>query len=71
MIEIKAVNNKDFGDLPDILFKPIVDGKEINSLGETEDIAYLIGLEKKYLGDNSQFVKFACKMLEIKSAWTV
>lgn len=30
------------------------------------DIAYLVYLEKKYLGLNSQFVDFALKMLEIK-----
>lgn len=31
------------------------------------DVALLIYLERKYLGDNSQFAKFASKMLEIKS----
>ena len=30
------------------------------------DLAYLVYLEKKHLGLNSQFVQFATKMLEIK-----
>lgn len=31
------------------------------------DSAYLVYLEKKHLGQNSQFADFACKMLDIKT----
>ena len=47
-----------------------VDGKEMNFFAETEDVALLLALERKYLGLNSQFAKFACRMLGIKSAWS-
>ena len=65
MIEIKAVNFRD-----GIWYKPVVDGKEYSSLAETEDIAYLLGLQFKYLGTNSQFISFVCRMLKIESVWT-
>ena len=64
MIEIKTKNNK--GEL---YFVPVIDGKEYSWIGETEDIAMLIGLGIKYEGLNSQFCKNACRMLKIKSAW--
>ncbi len=69
MIEIKAVNNPGLDDLPEICFKPIVDGKVLNMIAENEDVAYLLGIEYKYQGINSQFTKFACRMLEIETAW--
>lgn len=51
-------------------FVPVVDGKEINCIGETYDMALLLGLEYKYQGCNSQFAKFAGRMLGIESVWT-
>lgn len=53
----------------DEYYTPIVDGKEYSHMAETQDIAYLIGLGIKYDGINSQFVKMACRMLNIKSNW--
>jgi hypothetical protein len=37
-----------------------------NTVAPNFDLAYLVYLEKKHLGFNSQFVDFATKMLEIK-----
>jgi hypothetical protein len=37
-----------------------------NTVSPSLDTAYLVYLEKKHLGLNSQFVDFALKMLEIK-----
>ena len=37
-----------------------------NTVSQNLDLAYLVYLEKKHLGINSQFVAFAIKMLEIK-----
>lgn len=37
-----------------------------NMVSPSLDIAFLIYLEKKYAGDNSQFTDFAMKMLEMK-----
>lgn len=37
-----------------------------NTVSPNMDLAYLVYLEKKHLGMNSQFVDFAMKMLEIK-----
>ena len=50
---------------------PVVDGKEYSHIGETEDIALLIGLGIKYDGLHSQFPRMAARMLNIKSAWVV
>lgn len=67
----KDKNGKRRTDLidKDEYYSPIVDGKEYSHMAETEDIAYLIGLGLKYDGDNSQFAKMACRMLNIKSNW--
>ena len=51
-------------------FVPVVDGKEVNVCAETYDMALLLGLEYKYQGCNSQFAKFAGRMLGIESNWT-
>lgn len=37
-----------------------------NTVSPSLDIAFLVYLEKKYLGSNSQFADFALKMLDIK-----
>jgi len=66
-IEIKTIYHLE--KKGDIHYYPIVDGKKYNHAGETEEIAYLIGLGIKYDGLNSQFVKMACRMLGIKSVW--
>jgi hypothetical protein len=69
MIEVIAVNNPGLDSLPEVCFKPVVDGLELNAIAESEEVAYLLGLERKYQGLNSQFTKFACRMLGIESAW--
>ncbi len=75
MIEIKAKNNRVNKNLEyitgagDQVYAPVVDGKELNSLAETPDIALLIGLGYKYDGINSQFATMACRMLKIKSVY--
>ena len=38
-------------------------------LAETEEIAFLVALQYKYCTSDSDFAKFACRMLDIKSAW--
>lgn len=53
----------------DYYYKPIVDGKELSFIAETEDMALIIALSYKYDGANSQFPKFAARMLGIKSEW--
>lgn len=79
MVEVKAVNNlhnkkpsmKWFPELPDdeVVYKTIVDGKELNFIAETADIALLVGLGYKYDGANSRFATMACRMLKIKSVY--
>lgn len=80
MIIVKAKNNlhnkkpsmKWFAELPDdeIVYTPIVDGKELNCIAETADIALLVGLGYKYDGGfNSRFAQMACRMLKIKSVY--
>ena len=39
---------------------------KINTISPSLDVAFLVYLEKKYLGYNSQFTDFALKMLGIK-----
>lgn len=50
-------------------FKPVVDGKELSYVAETEDMALLLGLQFKHDGPNSQFAKMAARMLDIDSIW--
>lgn len=42
------------------------DWERSNTVSPSFDTAFLVYLEKKHLGFNSQFVDFAAKMLEIK-----
>lgn len=51
-------------------FVPVVDGREYSHIAETEDIALLIGLGIKYDGVNSQFTRFATRMLGLESEWS-
>ena len=73
MIEIKAIDNTWHRNIEsihtDVYFVPVVDGKEYSCCAETKDVAMLIGLQIKYIGMNSQFAHFACRMLGIKSNW--
>jgi hypothetical protein len=69
MIEVIAVNNPGIDSLPEVCFKPVVDGQKLNSIADSQDVAYLLGLEYKYQGLNSQFARFACRMLGIESQW--
>lgn len=49
---------------------PIIDGVLEESLcADIKDVAYLLGLQIKYDGKNSQFTKMACRMLGIDSEW--
>lgn len=67
---IKKINaSLTIDSMPDEYFKPVINGIEQNVIGETEDIALILGLAIKYDGHNSQFAKNACRMLGIESAW--
>ena len=72
-IEIKARPNtgthKYLDNGSEFYYCPIVDGKEYSSIAETEDMAMIIGLAIKYDGFNSQFPKFAARMLGIDTEW--
>lgn len=74
MVEVKEIGNYGKNKIDSIktesYFKPVVNGKELNMIAESYDIAILLGLERKYCGLNSQFTKFACRMLGITSAWS-
>ena len=74
MIQIKCKSNTGRNKIKsidnDVYFTPVVDGKEYSHVGETSDVAMLIGLGIKYDGLNSQFAKNACRMLKIDSNWT-
>tara|TARA_B110001450_G_C17184262_1_gene304692 strand:+ start:152 stop:370 length:219 start_codon:yes stop_codon:yes gene_type:complete len=50
-------------------YSPVIGEKKISKVGETPDIAMLIGLGEKYDGLNSQFVTIATRILNIESAW--
>ena len=50
-------------------YSPVIGETKSSKIGETPDIAMLIGLGEKYDGRNSQFVKMALRMLKIDSAW--
>lgn len=73
MIEVREKKNNGFNKsifgVGDIYFVAVVDGKEYSYIAETYEIAYLLGLQIKYDGLNSQFCKNACRMLGIQSAW--
>lgn len=67
-IEIVPVRNPGFDDMPKTLYSPIVDGKQLSVVAESEDIAYILGLQFKY--DGPEFAKMACRMLNIETKWT-
>ena len=73
MIEVKIVGNYGKNKVESIAedkyYMPIVDGRELNLIAETYDIALILGLQYKYCGRCSQFAKFACRMLNIPSLW--
>ena len=50
-------------------YSPVIGGKKSSKIGETPDIAMLIGLGEKYDGRNSQFEKMAIRILKIDSVW--
>ena len=71
-ITIKEIGNygrNKVQGFPDPYYKPMIGAKEINVIAETEDIAYLLALNHKYLGPNDRFTKYACRILNIKSVW--
>jgi len=51
-------------------YQPVVNGISLCNVAETYDVAMLIALEHKYTGLNSQFTRFACRMLGIDSVWS-
>lgn len=62
--------SKEFESIGDVYYRIQIDGKDLSKIADSYDVALLMYLEHKYLGINSQFVKFACRMLGIKSAWS-
>jgi len=66
--EVHNHRNKISG-MPDLYYRPMIDGLEIGIVAETYEIAYIAGLGYKYLGDNSSFTIFVCRMLGIKLVW--
>lgn len=72
-ISVKAVindgNNKVDSITGFFYYIPIIGNKETNYICESYDIALIVGLGRKYEGVNSNFGKYACRMLEIKSLW--
>ena len=54
----------------EVWYKYILNGKESNKIAETSEVAFLLALEEKYDGINSQFTKFATRMLNIPTAWS-
>lgn len=69
-IEIIAKNTKRHKNLPNVMYVPVVNDKELTCMAETEDVAMLLGLQHKYDGADSQFTKMACRMLGIDSMWS-
>ena len=54
---IEIVPVRGFTDMPKTLYSPVVDGKQLSVVAENEDIAYILGLQFKYDGPDSQFTK--------------
>lgn len=76
MVTVKAINNKiTNSDLlyitngKDIIYAPVVDGKEICLYAETEDIALILGLCHKYT-KLPTIAKCILRILGIKSIWS-
>lgn len=63
----KYITGESYGDT---YFVPVIDGIELSSAAETWEMAMLIGLGRKFDGNNSHFAYYAGRMLGIKSAWT-
>lgn len=73
VITIKEVGNYGINKIngyPENYYIPVINGKESNAVAETYEVAYLIGLQIKYVGYNENFAKYACRILNIKSAWS-
>ncbi len=51
-----------------VVYAPVVDGKQLELYAETEDIAMLLGISWKY-DKNAHFARFAIRMLGIQSVW--
>ena len=71
-MSIRAIgkrNDTGFDNMPEVVFYPVVDGKELNMVAESEDMAIILGLAYKYDGRNSQAAKMICRMLNIDSNW--
>ena len=56
--------------MPDPYFRPLIGGLDIGIIAETSEIVYIAGLGYKYLGHNTSFTMFVCRMLGIKSRWS-
>lgn len=70
VIEVPNVGkNKIESFTADTYYRPVVDGLKLSAVAETHDVALILALERKYGGLNSQFTKFACRMLQIDSVW--
>lgn len=76
MIEVKEKKNrhkpggqKYIESAGELVYAPIVDGKELSMLAETADMALLLGLGYKHDGPNSQFAKMAARMLHMDTVW--
>lgn len=69
--EVPNHKNK-IADMPNPYYRALIDGKEIGIIAETYDIALIAGIGYKYLRHSGCFcfIKFACRMLDIKSVWS-
>ena len=70
VIQIGNYGKNKIEGFPETYYKPMIDGKELNFIAETPDVAFLLGMQVKYLGANEQFAKYACRMLNIKTCWS-
>ena len=69
---IKKIDNEGYyRDGDGYYYQPVVNGKTLSFIAESEDMALLIGLGVKYDGLNTQFPKMAARMLGIKTEWSV
>lgn len=67
-ITVGKIINPGFDNMPETLYRPLLNDMPLNQMAENPDIAYLLGLERKYaLGSN--FAKMACRMLGIETIW--
>lgn len=71
-INVKEIGNygkNKIEGFPDTYYRPMINGKELSFIAETKDVAFLLGMQQKYLGANEQFAKYACRMLNIETCW--